>query len=113
MSRAASKLFKPIRVGNLQLSHRVVLAPLTRFRADDAHVPTDIMADYYAQRASVPGSLLITEATFIAAKAGGYDNVPCLACYLASAISQGFRTPLQGNYVPTETRGRQIDQGNR
>ena len=76
MSRAASKLFRPIRVGNLNLSHRVVLAPLTRFRANDAHVPTDIMVDYYAQRASVPGALLITEATFIAPRAGGYDNVP-------------------------------------
>ena len=71
MTRAASKLFQPIRVGNLNLSHRVVLAPLTRFRADDAHVPTDIMVDFYAQRASVPGTLLISEATFIAAKAGG------------------------------------------
>jgi NADPH2 dehydrogenase len=34
------------------------------------------MVDYYAQRASTPGGLLITEATFIAPRAGGYDNVP-------------------------------------
>ncbi|KAL5532355.1 hypothetical protein ACEPAF_5925 [Sanghuangporus sanghuang] len=76
MSRSSAKLFQPIRVGSLNLSHRIVFAPLTRFRADDAHVPTDIMVDYYAQRASAPGSLLITEAAFIAAKAGGYDNAP-------------------------------------
>ena len=60
----------------MQLAHRIVLAPLTRYRADIAHVPTDIMAEYYAQRASVSGTLLITEATFIAAKAGGYEQVP-------------------------------------
>ena len=53
-----------------------VMAPLTRFRADARHVPTDLAVKYYAQRASVPGTLIISEATFIAAKAGGYDQVP-------------------------------------
>lgn len=76
MAHADSKLFKPIRVGNIELKHRVVLAPLTRYRATKAHVPTDLMVDYYAQRASTPGGLLITEATFIAARAGGYEQVP-------------------------------------
>ncbi|PYI09503.1 FMN-linked oxidoreductase [Aspergillus sclerotiicarbonarius CBS 121057] len=69
-------LTSPLRVGNLDLKHRVVLAPLTRYRADDQHVPIDIMRDYYAQRASVPGTLLITEGTFISARAGGMNNVP-------------------------------------
>lgn len=76
MANADAKLFQPIRVGNMELKSRVVLAPLTRYRATDAHVPTDMMVDYYVQRATTPGSLLITEATFIAAKAGGYNNVP-------------------------------------
>ena len=71
-----AKLFQPIRVGKIDLAHRVVLAPLTRFRADEAHVPTDMMVDYYSQRASVPGTLMITEATFIHPKAGGHDNIP-------------------------------------
>ncbi|EPQ51196.1 NADH flavin oxidoreductase/NADH oxidase [Gloeophyllum trabeum ATCC 11539] len=75
-SATTSKLFQPTQVGELNLQHRVVMAPLTRLRADDQHVPTDLMAEYYAQRASVPGTLLITEATFIALKAGGYPNVP-------------------------------------
>jgi NADPH2 dehydrogenase len=52
------------------------MAPLTRFRADDNHVPLPFVAEYYAQRASVPGTLLITEATFIAPEASGYGNVP-------------------------------------
>lgn len=66
----------PIRIGNLDLNHRVVLAPLTRIRADDHHVPLDIAREYYAQRASVPGTLLISEGTFISARAGGVRNVP-------------------------------------
>lgn len=73
-----SKLFTPFKVGSSQLDHRVIMAPLTRFRADDSHVPTQLIADYYAQRASVPGTLLITEATYISARAGGYPNVPGL-----------------------------------
>ena len=70
------KLFTPLKVGDSTLQHRVVMAPLTRFRATDKHVPTPLMAEYYAQRASTPGTLLITEATFITAWAGGYPNVP-------------------------------------
>ncbi|KZP26859.1 NADH:flavin oxidoreductase/NADH oxidase [Athelia psychrophila] len=70
------KLFEPIQVGNSSLLHRVVLAPLTRNRGTSAHVPGPTMPEYYAQRASVPGTLLVTEATFIAPQAGGYPNVP-------------------------------------
>ncbi|CEL54804.1 Festuclavine dehydrogenase subunit FgaOx3 OS=Neosartorya fumigata (strain ATCC MYA-4609 / Af293 / CBS 101355 / FGSC A1100) GN=fgaOx3 PE=3 SV=1 [Rhizoctonia solani AG-1 IB] len=70
------KLFQPLRVGDITLQHRVILAPLTRFRANKEHVHQDIAAEYYEQRAEVPGTLLITEATFIAAEAGGYNNVP-------------------------------------
>lgn len=52
------------------------MAPLTRFRADDRHVPLDIVAEYYAQRASMPGTLLIAEATFISPRASGQANAP-------------------------------------
>lgn len=68
--------FKAIKVGNLNLENRVVLAPLTRFRNTETHVPTPVMADYYEQRSRSPGSLLITEATFIHGAAGGYDYAP-------------------------------------
>ncbi|CAE6486364.1 unnamed protein product [Rhizoctonia solani] len=50
--------------------------PLTRFRADDNHVHHDITVEYYAQRATTPGTLLISEATLISPEAGGYNNVP-------------------------------------
>ncbi|KAG1894721.1 FMN-linked oxidoreductase, partial [Suillus fuscotomentosus] len=71
-----SALFSPIRVGNINLQHRVVLAPLTRIRAHANHVPTPQAPAYYSQRGSAPGTLLITEGTFISQRAGGYDNVP-------------------------------------
>lgn len=71
-----SRLFKPLKLGNVTLSNRIAMAPLTRYRADDAHVPLPLVPEYYAQRASVPGTLLITEATFIAHENGGYANVP-------------------------------------
>ncbi|KAK0925392.1 hypothetical protein LTR57_005043 [Friedmanniomyces endolithicus] len=54
----------------------MVMAPLTRFRSTMEHIPGKYMKEYYEQRASVPGTLLITEATFIAPQAGGYNNVP-------------------------------------
>ncbi|KAF2808694.1 FMN-linked oxidoreductase [Mytilinidion resinicola] len=74
----SSKLFEPLKLGSLSLKNRLVLAPLTRFRAADDHVHQSIAEEYYAQRGSVPGTLLITEATFISARAGGYPNVPGL-----------------------------------
>ncbi|KAJ7760116.1 FMN-linked oxidoreductase, partial [Mycena maculata] len=70
------KLFQLTRVGDIELGHRVVFAPTTRFRADANHAPLPHVADYYAQRASTPGSLLISEATFIAPRAGGCKYPP-------------------------------------
>lgn len=73
---AVPRLFQPTKVGKIMLSHRVVLAPLTRYRADKAHVHTAMGVEYYEQRASIPGTLLITEATFVSPQASGYDNPP-------------------------------------
>ncbi|THH15010.1 hypothetical protein EUX98_g9528, partial [Antrodiella citrinella] len=78
MSGSVPKLFQPIKVGRVELKHRVAMAPLTRYRADGQHVHTDLGVEYYSQRASTPGTLIVTEATFIAAKAGGYANVPAV-----------------------------------
>ncbi len=68
-------LFDPVQAGDLQLANRIVLAPLTRNRAPDA-IPTPLMAEYYAQRAS--GGLLVTEATAISHQGQGYSDVPGL-----------------------------------
>ncbi|KAF2139454.1 uncharacterized protein K452DRAFT_275770 [Aplosporella prunicola CBS 121167] len=78
MATANSKLFAPIKIGASDLEHRLVMAPLTRFRATDEHVPTELMAQYYAQRAIVPGTLILSEASFVSARAGGYANIPGL-----------------------------------
>jgi NADPH2 dehydrogenase len=73
----SDKLFQPLKLGSLTLSHRIAMAPLTRFRADGNNVPIlPIMKEYYEQRASVRGTLIITEATFISPQAGGYAHVP-------------------------------------
>ncbi|KAF4597324.1 hypothetical protein EYR40_007776 [Pleurotus pulmonarius] len=74
---SSPKLFQPIQIGRMTLQHRLVLTPLTRFRADEEHTPIlPIAQDYYTQRARAPGTLLITEATLVAPKAGGTNNIP-------------------------------------
>lgn len=75
---STSKLFQPLTIGNgtIELKHRIGLCPLTRYRASDDHVPLDYVADYYAQRASQPGTILISEGTFISPEDGGTNNVP-------------------------------------
>lgn len=66
----------PIQFGDLQLKNRVVMAPLTRSRATADRVPTPMMVEYYAQRASA--GLIISEATVISEAANGYFNTPGL-----------------------------------
>ena len=73
-----SPLFAPAQVGYVALAHRLVYAPLTRCRADGAGVQPPSAATYYAQRASAPGTLLISEATNIERAGQGYPNTPGL-----------------------------------
>ena len=69
------KLFTPVTFGALALANRVVMAPLTRNRATpEGDVPSDLAADYYAQRASA--GLLITEASQIMPEGKGYAWTP-------------------------------------
>ncbi len=72
-----SKLMSAVKVGPFEFSHRVVLAPLTRMRAEAGAIPGALMAQYYAQRAS-QGGLLIGEATIAAANGNGYLGAPGL-----------------------------------
>jgi NADPH2 dehydrogenase len=75
---SSSNLFEPLQVGRSTLQHRIVMAPLTRYRATDDHVHTDLAVTYYTQRSSTPGTLLITEGTYISPRATGYTNAPGL-----------------------------------
>src|SRR6266404_3701618 len=70
-------LFTPVRVGDLDLPNRIVMAPLTRMRAGPIdHVPTALQAEYYAQRASA--GLIVAEATAISPDGFGYAATPGL-----------------------------------
>ena len=68
-------LFMPYRMGDLDLPNRIVMAPLTRMRAQSHdHVPTDLQAEYYAQRATA--GLIIAEATAISPEGFGWADTP-------------------------------------
>lgn len=58
-----SELFKPLKVGRYTLANRIIMAPLTRCRAGLEHIPNEMMATYYNQRATA--GLIIAEATMI------------------------------------------------
>jgi N-ethylmaleimide reductase len=69
-------LFSPLKVGPYQLQHRVVLAPLTRMRAERPGLsPRPLNTEYYRQR-TTPGGLLIAEATPVVATGHGNPGVP-------------------------------------
>jgi len=112
MSSSTSALFRPLPVGAINVGHRVVMAPLTRFRANKDHVHGELAETYYTQRASVPGTLLVTEATPIAPQAGGvrecarylerrpdrrmetgsYLSIPCIV-FVVNRLSLQNRSP--------------------
>jgi 2,4-dienoyl-CoA reductase-like NADH-dependent reductase (Old Yellow Enzyme family) len=69
-----STLFDPIQIGDLQLSNRIVMAPLTRCRAEPGRVPGELMVEYYRQRASA--GLILTEATSVTPMGVGYPDTP-------------------------------------
>jgi len=70
-------LFTTYRMGDLDLPNRIVMAPLTRMRAQSHdHVPTSLQAEYYAQRASA--GLIVGEATAISPEGFGWADTPGL-----------------------------------
>ncbi len=69
-------LFEPLRVGDLTLRNRVVMAPLTRQRASAGRVPNDLMVEYYTQRAGA--GMILTEATSVTPQGVGYADTPGL-----------------------------------
>lgn len=71
-----TKAFKPIKIGNVELSHRIAFPPTTRYRANDDHTPSDLNLQYYDDRSKVPGTLLISEGTHLSPFTGVSRNVP-------------------------------------
>ncbi|KAM6508354.1 hypothetical protein FALCPG4_018227 [Fusarium falciforme] len=73
---AESRLLQPLRLGHTKLEHRIALAPLTRYRNDHSHVAMPFVERYYSERASTPGSLIISEATGISIQETGERQGP-------------------------------------
>ncbi|MBD1585604.1 alkene reductase [Pseudomonas typographi] len=67
-------IFDPITLGALELPNRIIMAPLTRCRADAGRVPNAMMAEYYVQRASA--GLILSEATSVTPMGVGYPDTP-------------------------------------
>ena len=67
-------LFEPVKVGPYTLPNRIVMAPMTRSRAKEGFVPSDLAPKYYAQRASA--GLIVTEATQVSPQGIGYVHTP-------------------------------------
>ena len=93
----AHKLFEPLRIGDLALKNRIVLAPMTRGRAGEARIPNELMAEYYFQRASA--GLLITEATVVSAQGNGWIGSPGI---FTDKMVEGWRIVTQ-KLKPTGT----------
>ena len=93
-------LFTPYTLGDLTLSNRVVLAPLTRNRAGAGFVPSEFAATYYSQRASA--GLLISEATQISRQGQGYQDTPGI--YTPAQID-GWRQVTDYGHLSYEQRG--------
>jgi len=68
------KLMTPLKIGDLCLPNRVIMAPLTRCRAVDRRIPNALMAEYYRQRAGA--GLILSEATAVDPMGVGYPNTP-------------------------------------
>ncbi len=69
-------VLSPLKIGCYSVPNRVLMAPLTRMRAPDGGIANDLMATYYAQRASA--GLIISEASAISPQAIGYPAIPCI-----------------------------------
>jgi len=81
-----SILFQPVRLGEMELPNRIIMAPLTRCRASEGRVPNALMRDYYVQRASA--GLILSEATSIMPMGVGYPDTPGI---WSDAQTEGWR----------------------
>ena len=109
-------LLEPVRLGRIELRNRVIMAPMTRSRAGRDDAPTDMMVDYYRQRASA--GLIVTEGTYPSIEGKGYCRTPGLetaaqvdgwARVTAAVHGEGGRIVLQlmhcGRIAHAENKG--------
>lgn len=67
-------LFDPVAMGDFKLRNRIIMAPLTRCRAEPGRIPGELMVEYYRQRAGA--GMIITEATSVTPQGVGYPDTP-------------------------------------
>lgn len=72
----STDLFSAVRLGRLRLRNRLIMAPVTRMRADPDGVPGELVAEYYAQRASL--GMIVSEGIFPSQRSKGYLGQPGL-----------------------------------
>jgi N-ethylmaleimide reductase len=96
---AMNTLFSPLSLGRYTLANRLVMAPMTRSRADDAGVPSDLVTTYYAQRATA--GLIISEGVFPDASGKGYVRTPGIetAAQVAAWKSVTDAVHAQGGHI--------------
>ncbi|RFU78029.1 aldolase-type tim barrel [Trichoderma arundinaceum] len=102
---ANSVLFCPLKIGNGTISSRIIMAPMARLRNSRRHVPlVPMVPTYFAERASYPGTLVISEMTIISPRACGYPHPPGIwadeqvaawKAVTAAVHAQGSRIYLQ------------------
>jgi 2,4-dienoyl-CoA reductase-like NADH-dependent reductase (Old Yellow Enzyme family) len=111
--QSSDPLFTPLKVGKVQLKHRIVMAPLTRNRATvPTFAPNDLIAEYYEQRAS-DGGLLITEVSFGQPPRSSLASLAAYGAYSGTALTRRRRipppnledTPTPRDCTPTSTCG--------
>ena len=116
----SDSLFSPVALGAIELANRIVMAPMTRDRAGPGDVPTDLMVEYYAQRASA--GLIVTEGAQPSAVGKGYWRTPGIHsaeqiegwCAVADAVhARGGKIVMQlmhcGRVVVPANRGFDAD----
>ncbi len=86
MASSSPKLLEPFELQGLKLQNRIAMAPMTRARAGKERIANQLMAEYYAQRASA--GLIITEATTISEQANGWNESPGI---YSDAMTDGWR----------------------
>src|SRR5260221_7435813 len=91
----ASLLFQPIQVGSLALKNRIVMAPMTRNRADARDAPHPLNARYYAQRASA--GLIVTQGSQVSPQGKGYPGTPGI--YSREQV-EGWRLVTEAVHAP-------------
>lgn len=92
-------LFSPLSLGRYTLANRLIMAPMTRSRANDAGVPSDLVTTYYAQRATA--GLIISEGVFPDASGKGYVRTPGIetAEHVAAWKSVTQAVHAQGGHI--------------